>query len=438
MPKCDINDYSALHGPEATRAMLDRQEAACILNEKNQIRNIVRVSAEQFDALKPADLSALRRACEFVTAGLEGRGAEILGLTGDKKGNERTRSWTIRDAAEILENPPPRPAELIDGIAFVGAKLILAAPSKARKTFAMMHLAACIATGSPWMGHTTKKGRVLYVNLELGTWSFQDRLGAICGAMGQKLEPGMFSVLHLRGKKSNVEDMEAFFGAAIGSKKFSLIVFDPLYKALGDRSENDASEMADLLSRLEAIGHGAGAAILVACHFAKGMASEKEAIDRASGSGVVGRDGDAILSLTPHETEDCFALEATLRDFPPKSPSVLRWVYPIFEIARDLDPAKLKTKPRPSRVNSIISVEQVIGASVGFTEPVLRDTIIHSVMEKTGQGFEPCRKAFNRAEEMQFFKNSLATRTGKRPQSLYLIDMVKVLKFRRDEEAKSE
>lgn len=96
------------------------------------------------------------------------------------------------------------------------------------------------------------------------------------------------------------------------------------------------------MSHFEGIAHDTGAAVLVPAHFAKGNASDKEAMDRISGSGVFARDPDSILTLTRHETEGAFTFEAILRTFPPASPVVVQWSHPVFRIAEDLDPARLK------------------------------------------------------------------------------------------------
>src|ERR1019366_7462104 len=66
--------------------------------------------------------------------------------------------------------------------------------------------------------------------------------------------------------------------------------------------------------------------------------------DRISGSGVFARDPDSLLIFTQHETADAFTVEPILRDFAPVAPFVVRWKFPLMQLADDLDPAKLKQK----------------------------------------------------------------------------------------------
>ena len=60
---------------------------------------------------------------------------------------------------------------------------------------------------------------------------------------------------------------------------------------------------------------------------------------------MFGRHPDGIITLTPHEEDNAFVAEATLRNFPPMKPFALRWEYPLLEFAGDLDPKKLRGKP---------------------------------------------------------------------------------------------
>src|SRR5688572_32202721 len=45
-------------------------------------------------------------------------------------------------------------------------------------------LAVSVATGSPWMGFDTRRGKVFYVNLEIQEAFFRERLGHVVEAKG--------------------------------------------------------------------------------------------------------------------------------------------------------------------------------------------------------------------------------------------------------------
>ena len=65
-------------------------------------------------------------------------------------------------------------------------------------------------------------------------------------------------------------------------------------------------------------------------------------MDRISGSGVLARDPDSIITMTRHEKDDAFAVEMTLRNFPPQEPFVVRREHPLMIVDRKLDPGRLK------------------------------------------------------------------------------------------------
>lgn len=121
-----------------------------------------------------------------------------------------------------------------------------------------------------------------------------------------------------------------------------LIVIDPIYKMLMGRDENSAGEMQTAMAEIDRLIETTGAAVLFVHHYSKGNKSETDALDRASGSGVFARDPDTILSLTTHEEEEHFTVEAALRNLPPVQPFVIERDYPLFRRVDGMDPAALR------------------------------------------------------------------------------------------------
>lgn len=323
----------------------------------------------------------------------------------------------FEDSHDTLDNPPPRPAELIESVCYVGSKISMSGPSKSMKTFFQMYMALCIATGTPWFGRKVLTGRVLYINLELIRYSFASRQKAILDQMDTTLGTGRLTVWHLRGKNVTIERLKTELASRLRSEQFDLIIIDPLYKVLGARSENDASEMGDLLRYIESIGHAAGAAILIAHHYAKGNASGKNALDRSSGSGVIGRDGDAIIDLCPHEEDDCLVMELIQRDMPPIAPVVLRWQYPCFTPDDSLDPNRLKLPVK--RESREVTDADVLDAAAGF--PKNRDQLIAALTGATNCGVNKCRNAISRVIGAGLLDEIRTRRKGTNPLIQYRV-----------------
>lgn len=248
----------------------------------------------------------------------------------------------ILDAADWLGQPLELPAELVYGLLHRGSKLVLGGGSKTFKTWTLLDLAISVAAGEPWLSCHTIKGRVLYLNFEIPAPFFQRRIEAIARAKGITLAPHTLEVWNLRGWATSYLDLLPRVRQRIKDAGYSLLVLDPIYKLYGNTDENSAGAVAGLMNALEVVTVDSGAAIAFGAHYAKGNASQKEAIDRISGSGVFARDPDSILNFTRHEELDAFTVEATLRNHKPIEPFVVRWQYPLMRRCEELDPAKLK------------------------------------------------------------------------------------------------
>lgn len=248
----------------------------------------------------------------------------------------------------IGANLPKPPAELVQGVLHRGSKLIIGGTSKGRKTFSLMDLGISVASGATWWGLPTIKGKVCYINFEIQKAFFAKRYEDICRKKEITPELGMFRCWTLRGLVDGIEKMSAEIIKVLLQEDYALIIFDPIYKALGDRDENKAGDVASMLNELEAIAVKTGAAIAFGAHYSKGNQAGKESIDRIGGSGVFARDPDAILTMTPHTEEECFTVDTTLRNFPPQKAFVVRWEWPLFHRDEMFDPEDIK-KPKPFR-----------------------------------------------------------------------------------------
>jgi hypothetical protein len=200
-------------------------------------------------------------------------------------------------------NPQPTP-ELIKGVLNQGCKMMVAGPSKARKSWILIDLAISCGIGRQWMGLETEPCRTLFINFELHPWMLWGRIQKVLESRGwlphfgkDKNLAKSVGWLNLRGLTTDLVAMaERLKEAAQG---YELIIIDPIYKALGERDENSAGDIAGLCNCIEDVCGATGAAVVFAHHYAKGISSDKAALDRMSGSGVWARDPDALIMLTP-------------------------------------------------------------------------------------------------------------------------------------------
>ena len=248
-----------------------------------------------------------------------------------------------------MSEPYPEPPILLAGVLHQGCKMILGGASKSRKSWALMDLALCVLHGLPWWGIETIKGRVLYVNFELPNFAFQSRLKMILAS--RNLAPDtVFDVWTLRGHNAGFDLLLPKMIERIKDHHYSMIILDPIYKGLGGRDENNAGDIAELCNEIESLASKSGAAVVFGAHFSKGTQTAKNSVDRIGGSGVFARDPDAIVTMTPHEEDNAYTIDFTLRTFAPHKPIVVQLRDAIFEPI-EADPSKLEgvEKPKESR-----------------------------------------------------------------------------------------
>lgn len=280
------------------------------------------------------------------------------------------QSWPAPISAKALsEKPPITPEVLIETMLYRGGTMLISGPSKAHKTYSMLAASCAIAAGKPWLGFTTTKTSVLYLNLELQAFDAEKRVRAICQAIGIS-PPDCLHLWNLRGLSITLDWLRFHLPAKIRSLGAGVVVIDPHYKvsASSGMEENSNDSQGQLLTALEGLCGRNGAALMVAHHFAKGDASSKNAIDRASGGGVFARWGDVILTFTPHEEQDAMTVEMALRNFAPVDPFAVRWEHPVWVRDGTLNPAKLK-RPGRNVVNSDEDALRALGGELrSFSE----------------------------------------------------------------------
>lgn len=206
--------------------------------------------------------------------------------------------------ADTWDNLPELAPELIKGILRQGHKLLMAGPSKAGKSFALICLAIAIAEGKEWLGWQCTQGRVLYVNLELDRPSALHRFKDVYAALGiAPQHVANIDIWNLRGKTVPMDKLAPKLIRRSLKKNYQAVIIDPIYKVLtGD--ENSADQMAHFTNQFDKVATELGASVIYCHHHSKGSQGGKKSMDRASGSGVFARDPDALIDLVELELSD--------------------------------------------------------------------------------------------------------------------------------------
>lgn len=234
-----------------------------------------------------------------------------LAATGHRQGFERADEH-IGDAL------PERKPELIRGVLRQGHKLMLAAQSKAGKTWTMIDLALSVANGyerlegdgwqdgggARWLGRECRRGEAVLFDGEMDVNSLWHRIDLVARAKWpdltstERMEKGrLLYVKSLRGDRDVTADsLLGMLDNAFGDEYPAIVIIDPIYKLL-EGDENSNSETRDFLKSLDAIA-ARGACVATTHHHAKGKAADRAVVDRAAGAGSFVRDPDAFIDLS--------------------------------------------------------------------------------------------------------------------------------------------
>lgn len=318
----------------------------------------------------------------------------------------------------LWDNMPDLAPPLIEGILREGHKMLIAGPSKAGKSFALIQLCISIAEGKPWFGFDCTQGKVLYVNLELDRASCLHRFKDVYEALEQQpTNIGNISIWNLRGKSLPMDQLAPKLIRRAQKRNYKAIIIDPIYKVItGD--ENSADQMANFCNQFDKVCTELKCAVIYCHHHSKGSQTGKRSMDRASGSGVFARDPDALLDLlelelenmnedklqdAPIDTSQCTAwrMEGTLREYPKFKPVDLWFEYPIHKVDTNgflamaqfdspqskgnHNSAKKRNAIKESRKEKLVDAFNIAAAENGFSgrADIKRVAEIMNVSERT-------------------------------------------------------
>lgn len=171
-------------------------------------------------------------------------------------------------AAELKNMKLSPPEFVVKDLLPVGLTFF-AAPPKTGKSWLALDLCTAVATGGPFMGMETKKGAVLYLDLESREWRSRDRL--------QKMNAPMPANLHIAYNAASIDGglIDQLSNWIDSAESPRLIIIDTLGKVNGTskRSENAYEASTRLLSPLHSLAQAMNVAIICITHLRKQTAT---------------------------------------------------------------------------------------------------------------------------------------------------------------------
>ena len=263
-------------------------------------------------------------------------------------GKDRYRM--VNTAAELLREFTELRRPVIQDLLRIGETMNIISAPKCGKSWLVLGLVLSVATGRKWLNRFwTPRGRVLLIDNELHPETLSIRLPQVAESLRltQADYDQNVSVVNLRG---DLRDLVGLSTQLIGMKpgEFDLIVLDAWYRLQPSGSdENSNGDVTQLYNLLDSVASKIGCAFACVHHTSKGNQSGKSVTDVGSGAGAQARAPDTHLTMRAHEEDGAVVVEAAVRSWKPLEPFCMRWKFPAWSVADDLDPKDLRSdRPR--------------------------------------------------------------------------------------------
>lgn len=158
---------------------------------------------------------------------------------------------------KLLSTDIQPPQVIIPNILIAGEATMLAALAGGAKTYVSQFAAACVATGSSFLGMPAVPPEpVLYVDSELSPYQIQQRFKLIFGFLGKQPEKGFLKIIHKRSFKSGMPDLtkpSGFEQLQPDIKAAKVVILDnlsSLYRSAEELIQNDWNFYNDCLDEL--------------------------------------------------------------------------------------------------------------------------------------------------------------------------------------------
>jgi hypothetical protein len=246
-----------------------------------------------------------------------------------------------RSVRVFIDAAPAKMEWLVDSLLPAHGLLLVVAPQRTGKTMLLLDLVTAVASGAPFLGQPTQRGRTLYVMLEGPAASLAERYRRL--AAHRSLDDCY--VVHGHDVRAQSEAWEQLL-ADVELLRPALVVVDTYARVLPiGADENSARDVGITTAALDRLVR-LGAAVVVVHHVAKnsdatggGAARGSSALPAAAdGTWVLRRSGPARLKLTT-EMRDAEAQRLELG---------IDWETGLFTTLGDTEPGGADAaQPRP-------------------------------------------------------------------------------------------
>jgi len=296
------DELTSLAGTMRRRGLTEQAIRAALLEENDTRcdpplpRAEVEAIAHSVSRYAPQDvpLTNPRRDLATVASEIEERGDEP--------------KYTFLNVDQI--NALPDIEYLVDGLLPLNGYGIVYGRRGSGKTFEMLHLALCIATGTPYRGHKVEQGGVAYIMSE-GAAGLKKRINAWMQYHDYSSLDNFYALTH--SVQLNDPELRAHLDLAIQQipATVKLLVIDTLARSVSGLDENSSADMTRFVGYIDELRQRRNLAVIPVHH-----AGWNEGHER--GSTVIGDAADWICKVTRDEDHIIVKTEKVKDDELPK------------------------------------------------------------------------------------------------------------------------
>ncbi len=270
---------------------------------------------------------------------------------------EKIKRFIPLSVADILDMKPPKEPFLVKKLIPHKSICVLSGYPESCKSWILLHLAQCVASGKPLFGEfKTKKVAVLIIDEETGVEEFRRRIKLM--RFRRKLPIYIFSQREIKVDSPN--DLNIIINL-IREKNIKLVIIDP-FIAIHSKIENSAEEMQKVVEAFQKLVF-TEATVLFAHHHRKESGEANISLSQTlRGSSALSGRVDSHLDvkkLEENQSETILAItQVKSRRGKKISPFKLKMIEQdgkiIFELVGEYDEKKIKSEEIKSKIISIL------------------------------------------------------------------------------------
>lgn len=304
------NALASLAGSMRRRGFTEAAIRAALLEENDRRvdpplpTNEVEAIAKSYGQYAPGDVPLTNDRRDLATV------AQQLEERGDQP------KYTFLNVDQI--NALPDIQYLVDGLLPLNGYGIVYGRRGSGKTFEMLHLALCIATGTPYRGHNVEQGGVAYIMSE-GAAGLKKRIAAWMQHHNHKRLDNFYALTH--SVQLNDPELRAHLDLAIERipADVKLLVIDTLARSVSGLDENSSADMTRFIGYIDELRQRRNLAIVPVHHAGWNEGHERGSTvigDAADWICKVSRDEDKVVVKTEKVKDDELPRPITLDMIP--------------------------------------------------------------------------------------------------------------------------